>query len=285
MEVYPTTHATYLITIEKLRMCFSTHGLPKMLVSDNGTCFTSEEFATFMNRNGIQHAMSAPYHPSSNSLAECAVQTFKEGMTRMKGDTVETRIARFLFTYRITPHATTGLSPAQMLMSRMLRSTFDLLLPDVKTNILKKKQREKEGHDKSCKFRSFEVGDSVYVWNYSGGPKWIPVVVESCTGPLSYKTALAQGQTVKKHVDQIRARSTDEMLETVLPTENELDGGTSALSTADVADASADKEISALEKGRLQKLTAVEKETTKPTNPRKSAKERRSPAHLKDYVA
>ncbi len=101
-----------------------------MLVSDNGTCFTSEEFATFMKKKWV---VSAPYHPSSNGLAEHAVQSFKEGMKRLKGDTVETRVARFLFTYRITPHATTGLSPAQMFMSRKLRSTFDLLLPSEKT--------------------------------------------------------------------------------------------------------------------------------------------------------
>ncbi len=88
----------------------------------------------------------------------------------------------------------------------------------------------------------------MYVRNYSGGLKCIPAVVERFTGPLSYKTTLAQGQTVKRHVDQIRARSTDERLETVLPTENEQDGGTSALSTADVTDAPADKEMSALRK-------------------------------------
>ncbi|KAI7797170.1 hypothetical protein IRJ41_014565, partial [Triplophysa rosa] len=194
MEVYPVIHATSTVTIEKLRSCFSTHGLPKMLVSDNATCFKSEEFETFMKRNGIQHVTSAPYHPSSNGLAERAVQTFKEGMKKMKDETVETRVARFLFTYRITPHATTGLSPAQMLMSRKLRSTFDLLLADLKTRVLNKQQKQKEGHDKSCKFRSFETGDSVYVRNYNGGPKWIPAVVESCTGPLSYKTVLGQGQ-------------------------------------------------------------------------------------------
>ncbi|KAI2646062.1 hypothetical protein H4Q32_027944 [Labeo rohita] len=181
-----------------------------MLVSDNGSCFTSEEFGTFMKRNGIQHVLSDPYHPSSNGLAERAVQTFKEGMKKMKGETVETRVARFLFNYRITPYATTGLSPAQMLMSRKLRSPFDLLLPDVKTKILKKQQKQKEGHDKTCKLRSFEVGDSVYVRNYSGGPKWIPAVVKSCTGPLSYKTALGQGQTVKRHVDQMRTRTESE---------------------------------------------------------------------------
>ncbi len=125
----------------------------------------------------------------------------------------------------------------------------------------------------------------MYVRNYSGGLKCIPAVVESFTGPLSYKTALAQGQTVKRHVDQIRARSTDERLETVLPTENEQDGGTSALSTADVTDAPADKEMSALEKVRSQEVNAVEKETNQLTKPRRSAREGRSLAHLKDYIA
>ncbi|KAI2668897.1 Transposon Tf2-6 polyprotein [Labeo rohita] len=248
MEVYPTMHATSQITIEKLRLCFSTHGLPKMLVSDNGSRFTSEEFGTFMKTNGIQHVLSAPYHPSSNGLAERVVQTFKEGMKKMKGDTVETR-----------------------------------------TKILKKQQKQKEGHDKSCKLRSFEVGDSVYVRNYSGGPKWIPAVVKSCTGPLSYKTALGQGQTVKRHVDQMRTRSTDEMFETVLPTEKEQDGGTTALSTADVVDARAGKEMSVLEKAQSQEVIVVEKPVIagerQPTNPRRSAREKRSPARFKDYVA
>lgn len=42
MEVYPVIHAAYIVTIEKLRNYFSTHGLPKILVADNATCFESE---------------------------------------------------------------------------------------------------------------------------------------------------------------------------------------------------------------------------------------------------
>ncbi|RXN21174.1 putative protein K02A2.6-like protein [Labeo rohita] len=172
-----------------------------------------------------------------------------------------------------------------MLMSWRLRSPFDLLLPDVKTKILKKQQKQNEGHDKSCKLRSFEVGDSVYVRNYSGGPKWIPAVVKSCTGPLSYKTALGQGQTMKRYVDQIRTRSTDEMFETVRLTEKEQDGGTTALSTADVVDAHAGKEMSVLEKAQSQEVIAVEKPViaggTQPTNPRRSAREKSSPARFR----
>ncbi len=71
-----------------------------------------------MRNNGISHVKSAPFHPSSNGLAERAVQTFKESMKKVKGDTLETRLSGFLFKYLITPYSTTGLSPAEMLLAR-----------------------------------------------------------------------------------------------------------------------------------------------------------------------
>ncbi|XP_039456715.1 uncharacterized protein K02A2.6-like [Oreochromis aureus] len=144
MDIYPVKSSTSQVTIEKLHQSFSVFGLPKMLVSDNGTCFTSAEFESFMKQNGIDHVRSAPFHPSSNGLAERAVQTFKEGMKKVKGDTLQTRLSRFLFSYRITPHATTGLSPAELMMSRRLRSVLDLLMPDVKTKVQHKQLKQKE---------------------------------------------------------------------------------------------------------------------------------------------
>ena len=68
-------------TISVLRSIFTTHGLPEIIVSDNGTAFTSMEFAEFTRRNGIRHNFTAPYHPSSNGLAERAVQTMKTAST------------------------------------------------------------------------------------------------------------------------------------------------------------------------------------------------------------
>ena len=128
LEVHPTNVATSRATIEKLRATFAIHGIPTTLVSDNGSNFCREEFQNFMRKNGVHHRKTAPYHPASNGLAERAVQTFKDGMKKMSEEgSLETRISRFLFKYRITPHATTGLTPAEMLMGRKPRSPLDLL--------------------------------------------------------------------------------------------------------------------------------------------------------------
>jgi transposase InsO family protein len=78
LDVHCVNTATTEITIAKLRSTFATHSLPEMIVSDNGTVFTSQEFKIFIQRNGIRHVTSALYHPSSNGLAERAVQSFKQ---------------------------------------------------------------------------------------------------------------------------------------------------------------------------------------------------------------
>ena len=90
LDVAVVTSATSSITIEKLRGMFATHGIPDVVVSDNGTVFTSDEFGTFMRHNGIRHVKSAPYHPSTNGLAERAMQILKESLKKSKTGSPET---------------------------------------------------------------------------------------------------------------------------------------------------------------------------------------------------
>ena len=52
-----------------------------------------------------------------------------------KRTSVESRLLQFLFQYRITPHTTTGLSPAEFLMGRRLRSQLSLLHPGVEERV------------------------------------------------------------------------------------------------------------------------------------------------------
>ena len=51
VELVPATTSAH--TIQKLRAMFATHGLAELLVSDNGTAFTSAEFQEFLSRNGV----------------------------------------------------------------------------------------------------------------------------------------------------------------------------------------------------------------------------------------
>ena len=160
LEVHTRPSITSARTIEKLRPIFATHGLPKTTVSDNGPSLVSSEFKKFLQLNGIRHITSAPYHPSTNGLAERAVQTVKQGLKQMEGDFVEEKLSRFLHKYRITPHSTTGISPAELLMGRRLCSRLDLLYPDVTDRVEGKQWEQKRIHDKKQATRTFARGDS-----------------------------------------------------------------------------------------------------------------------------
>ena len=126
---------TSAATTKAPRSIFSTHGLPEILVSDNGSAFTSNEFKTFLKENGIRHITTAPYHPAGNGLAERAVQTFKEALKKESAVDLDTQLAKFLFRYRITPHATIGVPPAELLMQHKLCSRLDLLSPQLSTKV------------------------------------------------------------------------------------------------------------------------------------------------------
>ena len=133
IDAHVITSSTTSATVVKLRQTFATHGLPHVLVADNGPCFTSDEFAKFCAMNGIKHTRVSPYHPASNGLAERAVQTVKEGLRKTTGD-LETRLSRFLAQYRLTPQTTTGQAASELLMNRRPRSRLDLVQPTLTTN-------------------------------------------------------------------------------------------------------------------------------------------------------
>ena len=173
IEVGIVSLATSTSTIQKLRAIFSTHGLPEVIVSDNGTVFTSTEFQEFVKRNNIKHIRTAPYHPSSNGQVERAVQTFKESMKKTSSESLETSVARFLFHYRITPHSTTGIAPAEVLIGRKLRSPLSILTPNPATRIKFKQQLQKEHYDKTAKERELTIGTSVLVRNFPNNDSWL----------------------------------------------------------------------------------------------------------------
>ncbi len=203
MDVHIVNSTSTENTITKLRSVFAIHGLPEQVVSDNGTSFTSQQFKEFLRDNGIQQILASPYHPSSNGLAERAVQTFKNNVEKLDGP-MDARLCKFLFHYRVTPHSTTGLSPAQLLMGRRLRTSLDLLHPDSVSPKAQTKQLQSADTKKTP--RRFKEGDTVFAKGFNGQEPWIPAVVTKVSGPLSYQLKTTTGVEIRRHVDHLQSR-------------------------------------------------------------------------------
>ena len=102
LEVVPLATAMSYTTIEKCVIYLQLCSLLQIFMTD-GSQFTSNEFQAFMKSNGIKHIYSSPYHPSTNDLAEQAVQSFKERMKCIRNGSIGEQLVQFLLCYRLTP--------------------------------------------------------------------------------------------------------------------------------------------------------------------------------------
>ncbi|XP_028414389.1 uncharacterized protein K02A2.6-like [Dendronephthya gigantea] len=68
VEIVSSTSAKS--TVLKLERILATHGIPKVLKSDNGPPFQSHEFSVYLKELGITHKPSSPLWPQGNGLAE-----------------------------------------------------------------------------------------------------------------------------------------------------------------------------------------------------------------------
>ena len=210
VDIYHTKGTTSSETISCLQHSFAQFGLPISIVSDNGPCFTSQEFQDFIKCRGLRHVTTAVYKPSTNGLAERMVQTFKRSLKKSSTSAdIQLEIDRFVFNYRLTPHSTTGVSPAELMFGRRLRSRLDLLWPSesVSAKVHERQEAQKRSHSKDPRKIQLSPDSTVMIRNYANrGPKWIPSVVTEQTGPLSYRCSLPSG-VVKRHQDQIIPRN------------------------------------------------------------------------------
>ena len=199
IEVYEQARLTSVDTIRNLQRCFATYGLPKQIHSDNGSAFTSNAFDNFMKSLGIKHTTNPAYSPKTNGLAERAVQTFKQKMRKISGNTNE-RLTTFLMHYRTTVHDQTNRTPASLLFGRELRTKLTLVQPDVENNPIETRQRILENE------RFFVSGDSVLARDFVSGRenRWkIGEVIERL-GRFKYKIRLTNGTTITRHADALK---------------------------------------------------------------------------------
>jgi len=116
VEIALLDQLTSATVINHMKSMFARHGVPELVVSDNGTQYSSEEFDMFAKTYGFTHITSSPKHPQGNGAAERAVQTIKSLLKKEKDPYLA------LMAYRSSP-LENGSSPAELLMGRKIRTT------------------------------------------------------------------------------------------------------------------------------------------------------------------
>ncbi|XP_061715638.1 uncharacterized protein K02A2.6-like [Cydia pomonella] len=207
LEVFQMQSTTAKAVIKVLRETFSRFGLPREVVSDNGPPFTSQEYKSFMTHNRVKVTFAAAYHPASNGAAEEAVKLCKRAIKKAMrdGGDIDAALQAYLLAYRNVEHSTTGLSPAELLQRRKLRSRLDLLKDGSVEDKVKERQTKQITYAGGTS-REFNVGENVWYRNYSGGSRWLDGRIQEKTSSRNYIVAAENGSPIHRHVDQIKSR-------------------------------------------------------------------------------
>ena len=203
IEKLPSSRSSSVIA--KMKSIFSRHGIAEKVISDNGPCYASQEFAEFAKQFDFTHITSSLHFPQSNGLAEKSVQTVKRMFSKAKADHKDPYLC--LLELRNTPLAE-GLSPSQLLMGRRLRSilpsTHTQLLPQsvdiprFRQKLLHTREKQKSAYDKGAhNLKPLELGEPVRI-KYNDG-LWKPAIVSDKHDTRSFTVQTPSGGSYRRN--------------------------------------------------------------------------------------
>ncbi len=124
--------------VTHIKSIFARHCIPQVVCSDNGPCYSSKDFQKFAEKYEFQHVTSSPFYPQSNGKVEKGVHIVKLLLKKAEDSRSDPYLA--LLNYRASP-LEHGVSPAEILMRRRLRTTLPCLATPSKNKNLKRKQQ------------------------------------------------------------------------------------------------------------------------------------------------
>ena len=179
-----TTSST---VITHMKSIFARHGIPEIVISDNGPQFASKEFAEFATEWEFSYITSSPGYSKANGMAERAVQTIKKLLEDLA-----------VLVHRSCPDPNGDPSPAEKLMNRQLRTRLPAVRPPkenqtaIQMKNMQKKQSQAFYHDRNAReLPKLDEGSTVRVYQHDNPAikaKWSTKakVVEQHHTPRSY---------------------------------------------------------------------------------------------------
>ena len=221
---------------EALVNVFTRVGIPKEILTDMGSQFTSGVMQEVSRLLSIRQMTTSPYHPACNGLCERFNGVLKQMLKRMcdeKPRDWDRYVNPLLFAYRETPQESTGFSPFELLYGRNVRGPLAILKelwtgevaePETKTTYqyildlqerlqhtcelakkeLQKSQiRYKSYYDRRARPRKFSVGDEVLLLLPTDNNKLLmnwkgPFPIVAKVGNMDYKVELGNHANLLK---------------------------------------------------------------------------------------
>ncbi len=178
---------------EALFSMISRVGIPKEILTDQGTAFMSRTIRELYGLLGIKSVRTSVYHPQTDGLVERFNRTLKTMIRKFVHEDTKNWewLEPLLFAVREVPQASTGFSPFELLYGRQPRGVLDVLretweegpseskneiqhVLDLRTklhtlgqlsmeNLLQAQDKQSRLYNRGARLRNFTPGDKVLV--------------------------------------------------------------------------------------------------------------------------
>ena len=122
-----------------------TYGIPEAVLTDRGTNFTSQVIESLWERLDVHTLRTTAYHPQADGITERFNRTIKtmlaQFVDQQKQNDWDTKLDKLTFAYNTAVHATTKLSPFELMFGRVPKLPIDLVYDQTDSEELRRRSK------------------------------------------------------------------------------------------------------------------------------------------------